>query len=363
MRNIFLGGGARLARYIRNDVGRGMVRDAVADLRDGNQLVLFPEGTRTVARAGQRLQARHHADRAAGAGADPDRHHRERSRRTSPRAGRCCRRRRCRCVSALRLGRRFAPRGRSPRPAAPPRALLRRGAAAGERGRVAWRATHLVLIPSYNTGADWSTTRCAPRARLVAGLGGRRRQHRRHRRRAARAGRRRPGPARRRAGAQPRQGRGGAARARARRSAAGLHARADDGLRRPASGRPDPRVHGGLGGAARGDDPRPAGVRRHRRRCCACAGGASRTGGPTSRRCGAGIDDSLYGFRVYPIAPLVEVMRGQRWMRRFDFDPEAVVRLAWRGVTPINIAGAGEVPARPRRAASRTSATGATTRC
>jgi glycosyltransferase involved in cell wall biosynthesis len=52
---------------------------------------------------------------------------------------------------------------------------------------------------------------------------------------------------------------------------------------------------------------------------------------------GAGIADSLYGFRVYPIAPLVEVMRGQRWMRRFDFDTEAVVRLAWRGVVPINI--------------------------
>ena len=53
---------------------------------------------------------------------------------------------------------------------------------------------------------------------------------------------------------------------------------------------------------------------------------------------GAGIDDSLYGFRVYPIAPLVEVMRRQPWMRRFDFDTEAVVRLAWRGVAPINIA-------------------------
>ena len=53
---------------------------------------------------------------------------------------------------------------------------------------------------------------------------------------------------------------------------------------------------------------------------------------------GAGIDDSLYGFRVYPIAELMAVMRGQRWMRRFDFDTEAVVRLAWRGVTPINLA-------------------------
>jgi 1-acyl-sn-glycerol-3-phosphate acyltransferase len=48
LRNVFLAGGARLAQYIRNDVGRGMVRDAVASLREGNQLVLFPEGTRTV---------------------------------------------------------------------------------------------------------------------------------------------------------------------------------------------------------------------------------------------------------------------------------------------------------------------------
>ncbi|HEY5763063.1 MAG TPA: glycosyltransferase family 2 protein [Rhodocyclaceae bacterium] len=50
----------------------------------------------------------------------------------------------------------------------------------------------------------------------------------------------------------------------------------------------------------------------------------------------AGIGDSLYGFRVYPIDPLRRVMRGQRWMRRFDFDPEAVVRMCWRGVRPVN---------------------------
>jgi len=55
---------------------------------------------------------------------------------------------------------------------------------------------------------------------------------------------------------------------------------------------------------------------------------------------GAGIGDSLFGFRVYPIADLVAVMRWQPWMRRFDFDPEAVVRLAWRGVTPINVPAA-----------------------
>lgn len=51
----------------------------------------------------------------------------------------------------------------------------------------------------------------------------------------------------------------------------------------------------------------------------------------------AGIGDSLYGFRVYPVDPLRQVMRRQRWMRRFDFDPEAVVRLCWRGVRPFNL--------------------------
>ena len=53
-----------------------------------------------------------------------------------------------------------------------------------------------------------------------------------------------------------------------------------------------------------------------------------------------GIGDSLFGFRVYPIEPLVAVMQRQIWMRRFDFDAEAVVRLCWRGVTPINLRAA-----------------------
>lgn len=50
-----------------------------------------------------------------------------------------------------------------------------------------------------------------------------------------------------------------------------------------------------------------------------------------------GIGDSLYGFRVYPIAPLLQIMRANRFMRRFDFDPEAVVRLCWAGVRPVNL--------------------------
>jgi glycosyltransferase involved in cell wall biosynthesis len=52
---------------------------------------------------------------------------------------------------------------------------------------------------------------------------------------------------------------------------------------------------------------------------------------------GAGVADSLYGFRVYPVEGLIAVMKGQPWMRRFDFDTEAVVRLAWRGVKPVNL--------------------------
>ena len=51
----------------------------------------------------------------------------------------------------------------------------------------------------------------------------------------------------------------------------------------------------------------------------------------------AGIHDSLFGFRVYPIAPLVREMQARRWMRRFDFDVEAAVRLSWRGVPAINL--------------------------
>ena len=51
----------------------------------------------------------------------------------------------------------------------------------------------------------------------------------------------------------------------------------------------------------------------------------------------AGIGDSLFGFRVYPIKPLRKVMRYQPWMRHFDFDPEAAIRLSWRGVKVVNL--------------------------
>ena len=51
----------------------------------------------------------------------------------------------------------------------------------------------------------------------------------------------------------------------------------------------------------------------------------------------AGIGDSLFGMRVYPVEHLKAVMEGTRWARRFDFDPEVAVRLVWRGLKPLNI--------------------------
>ena len=50
MNNIFLGAGARLARYIRNEPVQGMVRLASKDFACGSHLLLFPEGTRTITR-------------------------------------------------------------------------------------------------------------------------------------------------------------------------------------------------------------------------------------------------------------------------------------------------------------------------
>jgi len=47
MGNVFLGAGSRLARYIPSDQPRQMIKGAVADLRRGGVLLLFPEGTRT----------------------------------------------------------------------------------------------------------------------------------------------------------------------------------------------------------------------------------------------------------------------------------------------------------------------------
>ena len=50
-----------------------------------------------------------------------------------------------------------------------------------------------------------------------------------------------------------------------------------------------------------------------------------------------GVGDSLFGFRLYPIAPLRREMHRTRWMRGFDFDPEAAIRLARAGIPAIRL--------------------------
>ena len=49
-----------------------------------------------------------------------------------------------------------------------------------------------------------------------------------------------------------------------------------------------------------------------------------------------GIEDSLFGFRLYPIAPSLQILHSITTARRFDFDTELAVRLYWAGVPPIN---------------------------
>lgn len=51
----------------------------------------------------------------------------------------------------------------------------------------------------------------------------------------------------------------------------------------------------------------------------------------------SGIGDCLCGFRVYPVAALRHIMDETRFMRGFDFEPEAAIRLSWAGHPVINL--------------------------
>lgn len=50
LENLFLGGSARLAGFIRNDAPTRLVKEGIRQLRAGRQLLIFPEGTRTSGR-------------------------------------------------------------------------------------------------------------------------------------------------------------------------------------------------------------------------------------------------------------------------------------------------------------------------
>ncbi|MDX2111528.1 MAG: glycosyltransferase family 2 protein [Verrucomicrobiota bacterium] len=51
----------------------------------------------------------------------------------------------------------------------------------------------------------------------------------------------------------------------------------------------------------------------------------------------SGLGDTLFGFRLYPLAPLVAAMDNTSHARGFDFDPEVAVRLFWQGARPLNL--------------------------
>lgn len=49
------------------------------------------------------------------------------------------------------------------------------------------------------------------------------------------------------------------------------------------------------------------------------------------------IGDSLFGLRVYPIRSVIKAMGSIRGGRRFDFDTQMAVRLAWLGIPHVNL--------------------------
>lgn len=60
---------------------------------------------------------------------------------------------------------------------------------------------------------------------------------------------------------------------------------------------------------------------------------------------GIPVGDALFGFRVYPLGPLLDVLRAGPGMLGFDFDPGALVRLAWAGVRPVMLPAPVRYPA------------------
>ncbi|MEI6033155.1 MAG: glycosyltransferase family 2 protein [Verrucomicrobiae bacterium] len=61
---------------------------------------------------------------------------------------------------------------------------------------------------------------------------------------------------------------------------------------------------------------------------------------------GMGASDSLFGLRLYPLAPSLKVLESTRGGRRFDFDTMMAVRLLWAGVPAINVPVRVSYPAR-----------------
>ena len=56
------------------------------------------------------------------------------------------------------------------------------------------------------------------------------------------------------------------------------------------------------------------------------------------------IEDSMCGFRVYPVAPLADLDQRYRLGSRMSFDTEVLVRLYWEGLRIINLPTAVRYP-------------------
>ncbi len=56
------------------------------------------------------------------------------------------------------------------------------------------------------------------------------------------------------------------------------------------------------------------------------------------------IEDSMCGFRVYPVAPLLELACQRELGARMSFDIEVLVRLCWTGIEIINVQTAVSYP-------------------
>jgi glycosyltransferase involved in cell wall biosynthesis len=52
---------------------------------------------------------------------------------------------------------------------------------------------------------------------------------------------------------------------------------------------------------------------------------------------GPWIGDPLFGFRVYPLKPLIQALGKEGRGRRYDFDHEASVRMVWAGIPVIRL--------------------------
>ncbi len=359
--NPLLGAGARLAGYIRSDPPRRMIKDAVAQLRRGSSVLLFPEGTRTRCSpinplmGGVAAIARHADAPIQVLLIETD----------SPYLGKgwpFFKVPRLPIEYRVRLGRRFEPPSdaaecmrslereyRTQLAAAPQRAWLGEPARCAPGTPAAHSAqgpqeppagarssTHLVLIPSYNPGTKVFETVRAARAQwapvwvVVDGSTD------------------------------------GTAEALAALSAADPQLTV---LRRARNGGKGAALLDGLTEALRrgythaltmdSDGQHPAerigafmqASRAHPeamilgRPLFDASAPAVRVRGrrlsnwwANLETLGAGIEDSLCGFRVYPIAPLVRLMlQHPHAMRRFDFDVEAAVRLCWAGVPALNL--------------------------